>query len=43
MQFEEAVKQFLGHLELERGCTLCTVHAYTSDLRVFVRYLEEAG
>lgn len=42
MQFEEAVKQFLKHLKLERGCTSCTVEAYTSDLRIFVRYLTEA-
>ncbi|MHB8995883.1 MAG: tyrosine-type recombinase/integrase [Armatimonadota bacterium] len=43
MQFEEAVKQFLRHLELERGCTSCTVQAYTSDLRIFLKYLGEAG
>jgi len=43
MQFEEAVKQFLKHLELERGCTSCTIGGYTSDLRIFLRYLKEAG
>lgn len=42
MKFEEAVKQFLRHLELERGCTSCTVEAYTSDLRIFLKYLDEA-
>ena len=43
MQFKDAVQQFLKHLELERGCTSCTVHAYTSDLRIFLRYLQETG
>ena len=42
MRFEAAVKQFLKHLELERGCTSCTVSAYTSDFRIFLRYLQEA-
>ena len=43
MRFEAAVKQFLKHLEFERGCTSCTVSAYTSDFRIFLRYLKEAG
>lgn len=42
MQMEEAAKQFLKHLELERGCTSCTVEAYASDLRLFGRYLAQA-
>ncbi len=43
MKLEGAVKQFLKHLELERGCTIRTVEAYTSDWRIFMKYLEEAG
>jgi site-specific recombinase XerD len=43
MQFQDAVQQFLKHLELERGCTPCTVSAYTSDSRIFLRYLQETG
>lgn len=40
---ERAIEHFSGFLTMERGLSLNSVSAYTSDLRDFVKYLREHG
>ena len=36
----ECFNDFIGHLRLERGLSLRTAKAYSSDMELFIRYLE---
>ncbi len=42
-RFEQLTLDFLAHLELERGLSRNTLHAYQSDLAQFGRYLATHG
>jgi site-specific recombinase XerD len=43
MRIEDAVKLFLDHVLLERGCSGATADAYASDVRTLQQYLGGRG
>ena len=42
-QFEEVLESFLASLELERGLSENTIHAYARDLKQLVQFLRKVG
>jgi len=43
MHVREAVREFLGYLDVERGSSANTIEAYGRDLERYVAYLDERG
>ena len=41
--FEPVIRQFVGHIDVERGLSHLTVQAYASDLEAYVLWLTQRG
>ena len=43
MQLKQALEEFQGYLKAELNRPAATIHGYTKDLRIFLKYLEKNG
>ena len=43
MQLKQALEEFQGYLKAELNRPAATIHGYTKELRIFLKYLEKNG